>query len=209
MKQFRFYWLGVLLLACVVSTRGNRAPAGEDKLEEGFVALFNGKDLSGWEYGSVPPVKKPPPREKLEGKTQTSDAVFFVKDGLLIASGKKIKALYTAKQYNTDFRLKFEFRAAADKPRDNSGLFIRGPQLQLDATNQKGSLTGVFRNIKNFKVGDWNEIDVIVKGTEATCRCNGELIMKKPMSIPATGTIGLQSEYGQFEFRRIRIQEMP
>ena len=116
--------------------------------------------------------------------------------------------LYTAKEFNKDFHLKFEFRTVADKPKNNSGLFLRGPQLQLDATNT-GGLTGAFRNVKNFKVGDWNEIDVTVKGTSAVCLCNGEMIMKKPMQIPATGTIGLQSEYGQFEFRRIRIKELP
>jgi hypothetical protein len=33
--------------------------------------------------------------------------------------------------------------------------------------------------------------------------------MKKGMKIPDMGTIGLQSEYGQFEFRRIRIKELP
>ena len=83
------------------------------------------------------------------------------------------------------------------------------PQLQIDATNQPGSRTSVFKNVKNFKLGDWNEIDVTVKGTEAVCLCNGELIMKKPLQIPAAGTIGLQSEYGQFEFRRIRIKALP
>jgi hypothetical protein len=195
------------VLALSASTPCSKAPTNDFKPEEGYVSLFNGKHLSGWEYGAVPPVKKPPPREKLEGKTRTSDGVFLVEDGLLVATGKKIRALYTAKQYNKDFHLKFEFRASADKPRDNSGLFIRGPQLQLDATNAKGSLTGVFRNIKHFKVGGWNEIDVTVKGTEAICRCNGELVMKKPMKIPSTGAIGLQSEYGRFEFRRIRIKE--
>ena len=164
--------------------------------EEGFVTLFNGKDLSGWEYGSVPPVKNPPPREKLEGKDQSSDGVFSVKDGLLVANGKKIRALYTAKEYNKDFHLKFEFRASADKPKDNSGLFIRLPaSCKLDATNLPGSLTGVFRNVKTFHVGGWNEIDVTVTGNEANGLCNGEPIMKKPMKIPATGTIGLQSEY--------------
>jgi hypothetical protein len=197
------------LLAAGVFATAARSPTDDSKPEEGFVLLFNGTDLSGWEYGSVPPAKNPPPRERLEGKTQSGDGVFAVKDGLLVASGKKIRALYTAKEYNRDFRLKLEFRASADKPKDNSGLFLRGPQLQLDATNQMGSLTGVFRDIKTFHVGGWNEIDVTVKGTEATCRCNGELIQKKPMTIPATGTIGLQSEYGQFEFRRIRIQVAP
>jgi hypothetical protein len=201
--------VAISLIALVVSAGRDRTAADDFKPEDGFVSLFNGKDLSGWEYGAVPPVKNPPPREKLEDKTQSSDGVFFVKDGLLVASGKKVRALYTAKEYNKDFQLKFEFRASPDKPKDNSGLFIRGPQLQLDATNQPGSLTGVFKNVKNFKVGDWNEIDVAVRGTEATCLCNGELIMKKPMKVPATGTIGLQSEYGQFEFRRIRIKELP
>ena len=62
--------------------------------------------------------------------------------------------------------------------------------------------------IKNFKPSDWNEIDITVKGTEATCKCNGEMI-GKPMKIPETGTIGLQSEIGKFEFRRIRVKEPP
>ena len=199
--------LAIFALAALAA--GSLSAQDDFKLEEGYVSLFNGKDLSGWEYGSVPPVKNPPPVEKLEGKTQSSDGVFFVKDGMLIASGKKIKALYTAKEYNKDFQIKLEFRASSDKPKDNSGLFLRKWQLQLDATNEKGSLTGVFRNVKNFKVGGWNEIDVTVRGTEATCLCNGELVMKKPATIPATGTIGLQSEYGQFEFRRIRVKAAP
>jgi hypothetical protein len=209
MKCFTFLRLGLVSLTGIALMASSASSADDFKLEEGFVSLFNGKDLSGWEYGSVPPVKNPPPREPLEGKTQSSDGVFSVKDGLLVANGKKIKALWTAKPFDKDFQLKFDFRAAADKPKDNSGLFIRGPQLQLDATNEKGSLTGVFRNVKKFNIGDWNEIDVTVKGTEATCLCNGELVQKKPMTVPAMGTIGLQSEYGQFEFRRIRIKETP
>ena len=79
--------------------------------------------------------------------------------------------------------------------------------MQLDAVTE-GGLTGVFKKIKNFKPGDWNEIEIAVKGTEAICKCNGELV-GKPMKIPETGTIGLQSEIGKFEFRRIRIKEMP
>lgn len=205
MNKFRIRLLGLLLFAAVCVCE---APADDFKPESGSILLFNGKDLSGWEYGAVPPAKNPPPREKLEGKNETSDGVFLVKDGLLIATGKKVRSLYTTKEYNKDFRLKFDFRTVADKPKNNSGLFIRGPQLQLDATNT-GGLTGVFRAIKNFKLGDWNEIDVTVKGTEAICMCDGEPISKKPMQVPATGTIGLQSEYGQFEFRRIRLLELP
>jgi hypothetical protein len=195
----------MLLLTAAASARS--AAADDFKPEEGYTLLFNGENLNGWEYGDVPPVKKPRPREKLEGKTATTGDVFLVKDGLLVATGKRIAALYTTKEYNKDFHLKFEFRNAGEKPKDNSGVFIRGPQLQLDAVTE-GGLTGVFKRIKNFKVGDWNEIDITVKGTEADCKCNGESI-SKPMKIPEMGTIGLQSEYGVFEFRRVRVKELP
>src|SRR5262245_36825385 len=180
--------------------------APQDAVEEGYTSLFNGKDLTGWEYGPVP-VTKRPIIETLAGKTATKDNVFAVRDGVIVASGKKIMALYTARQFNKDFHCKLEFRVGAENKKDNSGIYIRGPQLQLDAVTE-GGLTGVFRKLKHFKPGDWNEIDITVKGTEATCKCNGELI-GKPMKVPATGTIGLQSEYGKFEFRRVRIKELP
>jgi hypothetical protein len=181
-------------------------PADDFKPEEGFSSLFNGKDLTGWQYGPVPVTKKPI-IEKLDGKTATRDRVFEVADGVIVASGKRVMALYTGREYNKDFTFKLEFRTTAEKPKNNSGIYIRGPQLQLDAVTE-GGLTGVFKKLTKFKPGDWNEIEITVKGTEATCRCNGEQV-GKPMKVPATGTIGLQSEYGRFEFRRIRIKEAP
>jgi hypothetical protein len=195
----RIVALSLVAVACT-------ALAADDfKIEEGYTNLFNGKDLSGWEYGPVP-VSKKPIIETLEGKMATKDKVFEVSDGLIVASGKKVMALYTAKEYNKDFNFKLEFRTSTENKKNNSGIYIRGPQLQLDAVTE-GGLTGVFKKIKNFKPDDWNEIDITVKGTEATCKCNGELI-GKPMKIPETGTIGLQSEIGKFEFRRIRIKEL-
>jgi hypothetical protein len=180
--------------------------AADFKLEDGYTSLFNGHDLSGWEYGPVP-VTKQPIIEKLDGKTVSKDQVFEAKDGLIVASGKKTMALYTAQEFNKNFAFKAEFRPDSAKPKNNSGIFIRGPQLQLDAVTE-GGLTGVFKKLQNFKPGDWNEIDISVEGTVATCKCNGELI-GKPLTVPETGTLGLQSEYGQFEFRRIRIRELP
>lgn len=195
----------VLPLALLVCT----ANAADDfKPEEGYISLFNGKDLTGWKYGDVPPKKKPP-TEVLDGKTASSDKRFEAKDGFIVANigrGPNM-AIYTAKEFNKDFNLKLEFRTTADKPKNNSGVFIRGPQLQLDAVTQ-GGLTRVFKDLTKFKPGDWNEIEITVTGTQAVCKCNGEMI-GRPMKIPATGTIGLQAEIGKFEFRRIRIKEMP
>ena len=196
----------LLVLGLTVVSFSSFAASDEFKLEEGYTSLFNGKDMTGWEYGPVP-VSKKPIIEKLDGKTATKDQVFEVSNGLIVASGKKIMALYTAKEYNKDFQFKVGFRNSAEKPKDNSGIYIRGPQLQLDAVTE-GGLTGVFKKLTKFKVGDWNEIEITVKGTEAICKCNGEQI-GKAMKVPATGTIGLQFEYGKFEFRRIRIKELP
>ena len=193
---------GLFLLGTLFVTG---SPAADDfKPEEGFTSLFNGKDLTGWEYGPVP-VSKKPIIEKLDAKTATKDKVFEVSDGLIVASGKRVMALYTAKEFNKDFVFKLEFRTGTENKKNNSGIYIRGPQLQLDGVTE-GGLTGVFRKLQKFKPGDWNEIEIDVKGTEAICKCNGETV-GKPMKVPEKGTIGLQSEIGTFEFRRIRIKE--
>src|SRR6185437_8228886 len=106
-------FLGLLAVPLVA------ADAADDfKLEEGFSSLFNGKDLTGWQYGPVPVTKKPI-IEKLDGKTATKDKVFEVNEGMIVASGKRIMALYTAKEYNKDFQFKLEFRTTADKPKNN------------------------------------------------------------------------------------------
>lgn len=191
---------------CIAAVSGIVTAADDFKPEEGFVSLFNGTDLTGWEFGPVPVTKKPI-IEKLDGKTATKDGVFEVRDGLIVASGKRIMAIYTAQEFNKDFQFRLEFRTLSDKPKDNSGIYIRGPQLQLDAVTE-GGLTGVFKKMTKFKPGDWNEIEITVAGTEAVCKCNGETV-GKPIAIPEKGTIGLQSEYGEFAFRRIRIKESP
>ncbi len=201
----RFSIIGALMSGLLFVAGPSRA--GDDfKLEEGYALLFNGKDLTGWEHGYCPPGTKPND-EKLDGKTASKNKVFHVENGLIVATGKGLRAVYTTKEFNKDFVLKLEFRTPADNKKNNSGVFIRGPQLQLDGTNV-GGLTNVFKNIKKFNEGDWNQIEIVVKGKEAVCKCNGESI-GKAMKIPAAGVIGLQSEIGKFEFRRIRIKELP
>jgi hypothetical protein len=95
---------------------------------DGFITLFNGKDLTGWEHGYCPPGTKPND-EILDGKTANKNKLFTVVGGLLVASGKALRAVYTSKACNMDFHLKFEFRTPADNKKNNSCLFLRGPQL--------------------------------------------------------------------------------
>src|SRR5438445_10984047 len=90
------------------------------KPDPGFRSLFNGKDLSGWYYKQT--------KEKLEGKTESADKRFFVKDGIIVcAEGKGIKDLYTVEEFDQEFIFKTEFRASL---KSDSGVYVRGPQLQ-------------------------------------------------------------------------------
>ena len=76
----------------------------EPKVEPGDTPLFNGKDLTGWNYKGD--------KTDLKGKAETPDRRFEVKDGALVANAKDaagkggIKDLYTNQQFEKDFNLK-------------------------------------------------------------------------------------------------------
>jgi hypothetical protein len=166
---------------------------GDDfQVEDGFTSLFNGNDLTGWHVG----------KEGLDGKTASADGRFRARDGAIVIQGAApIEDIYTTREFGRDFVLKLEFRAS---PRANSGLHIRGKQLQV----RDYPTIGPYKNLKHFKDGGWNAIEVTVKGTTAHCTCNGE-VLEDALTVPASGGIGLQSETNQLEYRRIRIKEMP
>jgi hypothetical protein len=183
--------LGLFGLAALVEAGAGRA-GDEFPVEEGFTRLFNGKDLSGWRLG----------QESLDGKTETADHRFAAKDGAIVIQGApKIEDLYTVREFGRDFVLRLEFRAG---PRANSGLYIRGKQLQV----RDYPTIGPYKTLKQFHDGGWNVIEVTVKGDAAECTCNGELL-EKALAVPPKGGIGLQSETGQIEYRRIRLKEQP
>jgi hypothetical protein len=190
-------------IAAVLVLAGGAATAGDDfKVESGFTSLFNGKDLTGWEYR----VKKE--KQNLDGKTETSDKRIEVKDGIIVVNAKDkdgkggIKDMFTQKNFDKDFHLKLEFRAA---PKADSGVYLRSSGAQLQVRDYP--TVGPYKKLKNFKDGGWNELEIIVKGNTAECTCNGELLTKT-MKVPASGGIGLQAESGKFEFRRVRVKEL-
>ncbi len=165
------------------------------KLEPGTIELFNGKDLTGWGYKSGDKF------ESFDGKTEASDKRYTAKDGVLIVNpGKGLQQLWTSAKFPKDFELRLEFRAAVNA---DSGLFVRGPQLQV----RDYFVAGPYKDLKKYKPQDWNEIVVIVKGEVAYCTCNGEVLEAK-FKLPATGPIGLEADRGQMEYRKIRLKEL-
>jgi len=249
MRQFVARWLAVaMLLAAFIGLVHTPSQAADDfKFEDGYVSLFNGKDLTGWVY---PGVKGKP----LDGQTETPDKRIEVKDGIILVNEKDkdgkggIKDLFTAKDYNKGFNLRMEFRAA---PKADSGVYIRSSGAQLQVRDYP--TVGPYNKVK-FNNADWNQLDITVSGPvysatvngkavsekdvlelivkdgkphaklngqevelsqiqvgagdAALCKCNGEVI-EKAMKCPSKGPIGLQAETGKFEFRRIRVKEMP
>ncbi len=171
-------------------------------LEPGFTSLTNGKDLSGWRLA---PTKNQPGEENLDGKMTTSDGRYRAINGRIAVStppeGRRIQQLYTKQEFSGDFVLKLEFRAT---PNADSGVFIREPQLQC----RDYPLAGPYKELKNYRPQDWNELVVTVKDNVAVCTCNGE-VLEGAFKLPATGPIGLEGDRGQMEYRRIRISTAP
>ena len=115
--------------------------------------------------------------------------------------GRKIQQLYTTREFGDDFVLKLEFRAT---PNADSGVYVRGPQLQC----RDYGLAGPFKGLKNYKPQDWNELVVTVQNGVARATNNGE-VLDVELKVPASGPIGVEGDRGQMEYRRIRIKRIP
>ena len=171
------------------------------KPEEGFVSLFNGKDLTGWGFKA----KIDNAAVSFDGKTASDDGRYVAVNGRLVvttpAEGRRIQQLWTTKEFPSDFILKLEFRAT---PNADSGVFIRTPQLQC----RDYLLAGPYSKLKKYAPQEWNEMVVIVTGNVAHCTCNGE-VLEDALKVPDTGGIGLEGDRGQMEYRRIRLKKLP
>ena len=191
--------------------------------EPGFTSLFNGRDLTGWGYrpttetdieaakrwqASDPNAAEWPVVTKavdFDGRNASSDGRFIAKNGRLIVTTpteyRKIQQIWTTREFPENFVLKLEFRAT---PYTDSGIYVRGPQLQC----RDYLLAGPYTKLQHYRPQDWNEIIVTVKDGRAHCTCNGELL-EEAMPVPPTGPIGLEGDRGQMEYRRIRLQSLP
>jgi lysophospholipase L1-like esterase len=175
--------------------------ADDFKMEAGFVSLFNGKDLTGWGFRNQRTQKK---IATFDGKKASNDGRYVaINDRLVVTTppeGRRVQQLWTTREFPKNFILKLEFRAT---PNADSGVFIRRPQLQC----RDYVLAGPWKDLKQYKPQQWNEIVAIIKDGVAHCTCNGE-VLNAQFKVPATGPIGLEGDRGQMEYRRIRVKEL-
>ncbi|VGO20497.1 3-keto-disaccharide hydrolase [Pontiella sulfatireligans] len=207
-------------------------------LPEGFVPLFNGKDLTGW-WGlkTEDPAKwMALPPEKFEEKKQASlkdiHQHWRVEGDVLVNDGKGL-FLTTDKNY-ADFELMLEYKTVA---RADSGVYLRGiPQVQIwDSTDKKkfklgadkGS-GGLWNNKKNLEgrdplvladqpFGEWNQMRILMVGERVSVLLNDQIVVdharlenyfNRDMPVPRSGPIQLQTHGGEISWRNVFIREI-
>lgn len=173
-----------------------------DAPPEGFVALFNGKDLTGW--------------------VQVNDSKFTAKDGV-IKHGKGMGWLRTAEQYD-HFILRLEVRWL--KERQDSGVFLRAGvegsnwpdrkyEVQCENSERIVHIFGAtcLRDPAKAKAllkptGEWNTLEIHCQGARCEVKLNGELASSANDLKPGKGHLGLQGENGEIEFRNMFIKPL-
>lgn len=190
--------------------------------EEGFESLFNGRDLTGWGYRPTSEADKESAKRwqasdpnaaewpfvtdavSFDGLSESPDGRFRAINGRLVVTtppeGRKIQQLWTTREFPDDFVLKLEFRAT---PNADSGVYLRGPQLQV----RDYRLAGPYKDLQRYEPQDWNELVVTARNGVAEATCNGEPL-ESAFKMPETGPIGVEGDRGQMEYRRIRITRL-
>jgi serine/threonine protein kinase/ankyrin repeat protein/type 1 glutamine amidotransferase len=190
-------------------------------VQNNFVAIFNGRDLTGWEVVG-----------------QTEPSWWVVEEGTIKCRGKKGGWLSTTKEYG-DFELSLEFNISAG---GNSGVFVRAPrggrpsydglEIQiLDDSIYAGQrpardLGGAIWNIVGPSTsvvrpaGQWNSLNIRCEGTKVKVVLNDVVtvdtnlndhlakLAQHPGLKRKNGYIGLQDYGTEVSFRNIRIREI-
>ncbi len=225
------HWIALLALAL-----GAPALADDKKKDDGFVPMFNEKDLSGWV------------------NVNCDKSTFYVKDGEIITTGKPTGYLRTPKQYE-NFIAEFDWMHIPPKPGavGNSGFFVwadpipavgtgytRGIEVQvlvnLTYKNKKGEITatsqgdlfsiwgatcepdrphpdGWKRCLPNgdFAKGEreWNHYRVTANDGRIALEVNGHEVSGVSKCSPRKGYLALESEGSECHFKNLKIKELP
>lgn len=199
----------------------------------GFVSLFNGKDLSGWNGLVANPIDRSKmDAEKLAEAQQKADEEmrkgWRAEDGELIFTGEG-NNIVTDKKYG-DFEMFADWKITED---GDAGVYLRGtPQVQIWETSrvevgaQVGS-GGLYNNQKHASkplkvadnpVGEWNTFHILMEGDRVTVYLNGTLVVDnvilenywdRSLPIFPEEQIELQAHGTHVAYRDIYIREIP
>jgi len=216
--------IGTLLAESPVHAADNVPPAG-------FVALFNGKDLSGWKGLVATPPKRAAmsPAELADAQKQADENMkqhWKIADGALVFDGKG-KALCTAKDFS-DFEMLVDWKIDKD---GDSGIYLRGsPQVQIwDPASKTAAGVGsggLFNNQKNPSkptimadnpIDQWNTFRIRMVGDKVTIHLNDKLVVdnvvmenywERDKPIYPSGQIELQDHGSTLYFKNIYLKDL-
>jgi hypothetical protein len=211
----------VMLLASI--TIAGSALAAES------IALFNGKDLTGWSPYLWDR------QTKSQDKTTTASAVWSIDNGVLICQGRPSGYIRTDKEYE-NYRLSVEWRWPEGATRGNNGVLVhtttpnalgvwpKSVEVQL-ALGNAGDLwvIGTTLEVPDLEkrrmgrrhlnltdnsekpVGQWNKMEIEARGDELKVWVNGDLVNHATRLSDRKGAISLQSEGALVHFRNINL----
>ncbi len=215
---------GLTLLGAGCATTGPAASC-----DAGFVSLFDGKSLDGWERLRESGEVVPP-----------EESAFSVRDGMIHCSGKGKDYWLARKERYADCVLRLEYMLVSKGC--NSGVFLRAPDAARPAfkgfevqilddsgrdagKHSSGSIFDVLAPMLNTArpVGEWNEMEISCRGLLVVVRLNGVKVidadfgeLTKPIGkfdfpyakMPREGLIGVQNHGGELWFRNIRVKRL-
>lgn len=205
-------------------------PAGE-----GYVALFNGEDLQGWQGLVENPIARAKmSADELEKKQAEADRQmresWSAEDGSLVFSGQGDN-IATIKKYG-DFEMLVDWKLDPNGEEPDAGIYLRGtPQVQIwdisrtEVGAQVGS-GGLYNNEKHPKdplkvadneLGEWNTFKIRMVGEDVSVWLNGELVVDqvplenywdRNQSIFPEEQIELQAHGSQVWYRDVYLKEI-
>ena len=210
----------LIALACF----GAPASGQDNTPPQGFVALFNGRNLDGWQGLVELPERAKLSKEDLAAKQRDANEKYLphwtVVDGVLRYDGKG-QSLQTSVDYG-DFELLVDWKIG---PKGDTGIYLRGtPQVQI-WDNPVGS-GGLYNNKINPSqpltkadkpIGEWNTFRILMRGDKVSVWLNRTLVVdnvtmenywQRDQPIAARGPIELQHHGNPIEFKNIYIRKL-
>ena len=205
LRPYALTLLAATLLAAPAATRA------DDKDDKGFVQLFNGKDLDGWEAFDS------------KGKQDDFSKNWVVKDGVIHGMGPA-SHLFAPKGPFKNFVYRAEVKIA-DKA--NSGMYFRtakgpgfpkGYEAQVNSTHtdplRTGTLYGFVPVKKDLvKPDTWFTQEIEAVGDHIIIRVNGDKVVDfvDPKNTYKEGYFAFQQHDpgSHVQIRKVEVKELP
>lgn len=201
MRYFAFIFYSMVF--CYASAASAKSPTvvPQEALDQGWIALFNGTDLTGWE---------------IHGAT----APWTIADGTLTNVGTGLGWLGTTSSWG-DFELLVEWKLSAG---GNSSIYYRAGQgevpwyngydVQLRAADEANPTGSVYDRLKAKSVPvpdeQWHTAEIRAEGNRHQIKINGEVVVDGTDTTWANGRIGLQMHDASttVQFRKVWIRPL-